>query len=63
MDGDCVITQHTRGGCSACRLKKCFALGMNPKLIRSSPQKSTTFTSHQKTPKTRSEQSCLPQVK
>ncbi|CAF3328351.1 unnamed protein product [Rotaria socialis] len=30
----CEITRLTRGSCSACRLRKCFTLGMNPKLIR-----------------------------
>ncbi|CAF1505828.1 unnamed protein product [Adineta steineri] len=34
LDNNCDITKHTRGGCSSCRLKKCYALGMNPKLIR-----------------------------
>ncbi|CAF0961525.1 unnamed protein product [Rotaria sordida] len=31
---NCEITQLTRGNCSACRLRKCFSFGMNPKLIR-----------------------------
>ncbi|CAF1270899.1 unnamed protein product [Adineta steineri] len=38
LDDNCDITQFTRSGCSACRLKKCFSLGMNPKLIRHSLQ-------------------------
>lgn len=35
MENDCEINRFSRGNCSACRLKKCFALGMNPQLIRS----------------------------
>ncbi len=31
---NCIIMQKTRVRCSACRLKKCLSLGMNPKLIR-----------------------------
>lgn len=31
---NCIITQKKRLQCTACRLKKCFLLGMNPKLIR-----------------------------
>ncbi|CAF2799522.1 unnamed protein product [Rotaria sp. Silwood2] len=31
---NCEISQLTRGNCSACRLRKCFSFGMNPKLIR-----------------------------
>lgn len=34
-DNKCKITKDTRSLCGACRLKKCFSLGMNPKLIRS----------------------------
>ncbi|CAF0806346.1 unnamed protein product [Rotaria sp. Silwood1] len=30
----CNITKETRSYCSACRLKKCYTFGMNPKLIR-----------------------------
>ncbi|CAF5010107.1 unnamed protein product [Rotaria sp. Silwood1] len=30
----CEITHEKRNLCSACRLKKCFALDMNPQLIR-----------------------------
>ncbi|CAF0915168.1 unnamed protein product [Rotaria sp. Silwood1] len=33
-DNHCEITLLTRGNCSACRLRKCFSFGMNPKLIR-----------------------------
>ena len=33
-NNNCEITQLTRGNCSACRLRKCFSFGMNPKLIR-----------------------------
>jgi hypothetical protein len=29
----CEITKSTRGNCTACRLKKCFAFGMNPRLV------------------------------
>ncbi|CAF3187795.1 unnamed protein product [Rotaria sp. Silwood2] len=31
---NCQITRETRSTCSVCRLNKCFALGMNPQLIR-----------------------------
>lgn len=34
LENNCEITKLTRGACSACRLKKCFLMGMNPKLIR-----------------------------
>ncbi|CAF3872092.1 unnamed protein product [Rotaria sp. Silwood1] len=34
---NCNITKTTRNYCSSCRLKKCFALGMDPKLIRTVP--------------------------
>ncbi|CAF4835500.1 unnamed protein product, partial [Rotaria sp. Silwood2] len=34
FNNNCQITQYTRSTCSACRLNKCFALGMNPQLIR-----------------------------
>ena len=30
----CRIDKITRSFCAACRLKKCLALGMDPKLIR-----------------------------
>jgi len=33
IENNCNITTKTRGRCSACRLQKCFALGMNPKLV------------------------------
>ncbi|CAF0990061.1 unnamed protein product [Adineta steineri] len=33
-DGNCKVTKHTRLGCTACRLKKCFSIGMDPNLIR-----------------------------
>lgn len=49
LNADCVINRHTRGGCSACRLKKCFTLGMNPLLIRSVSQSSTGSTQHPRT--------------
>lgn len=35
MENQCSITQQTRGICTACRLKKCFDLGMKSDLIRS----------------------------
>lgn len=35
MENECVINKQTRGLCGACRLRKCFAFGMNPNLIRS----------------------------
>ena len=41
-NNDCPIHKYSRSGCSACRLKKCYALGMNPQLIRSSPQNTST---------------------
>ncbi|CAF0806497.1 unnamed protein product [Adineta ricciae] len=47
LNSDCIITQQTRGACSACRLKKCLALGMNPALIRSSPKKLKNTTQSQ----------------
>ena len=56
FDNECIITQRTRSGCSACRLKKCFGLGMNPTLIRSIARKPK---SKQKT----TNQISLPQVK
>ncbi|CAF1290109.1 unnamed protein product [Rotaria sordida] len=34
FDNNCKITKRTRNICSACRLKKCFLLGMNQQLIR-----------------------------
>ncbi|CAF1591799.1 unnamed protein product [Adineta ricciae] len=37
-DGNCEITKFTRLGCTACRLKKCFACGMNPEFIRVTDQ-------------------------
>ncbi|UJR36653.1 hypothetical protein I4U23_029370 [Adineta vaga] len=39
LENNCEITQITRSGCSACRLKKCFSTGMNSSLIRYIPQK------------------------
>ncbi|UJR09463.1 hypothetical protein I4U23_013701 [Adineta vaga] len=35
LDDNCDVSKRSRSGCSACRLKKCFILGMNSKLIRS----------------------------
>ncbi|CAF4096922.1 unnamed protein product [Rotaria socialis] len=34
----CIITKTTRIKCPAYRLQKCFLVGMNPKLIRSTNQ-------------------------
>jgi hypothetical protein len=34
LNNKCKITQTTRRDCSACRLKKCFSLGMNQHLVR-----------------------------
>lgn len=46
MNSNCEINQLTRSGCLACRLKKCFTLGMNPQLIRApmgrTPARSTS---------------------
>ncbi|UJR32854.1 hypothetical protein I4U23_020316 [Adineta vaga] len=36
--GDCEITKFNRLGCTACRLKKCFTIGMNPDFIRVTDQ-------------------------
>ncbi|UJR36654.1 hypothetical protein I4U23_029371 [Adineta vaga] len=36
FDNKCIVTPKTRKFCSFCRLKLCFQVGMNPKLIRSS---------------------------
>jgi len=33
MENNCEITKLLRGNCTACRLKKCFALGMDPNLV------------------------------
>ncbi|CAF1030824.1 unnamed protein product [Adineta ricciae] len=38
----CVMTPKTRKYCSACRLRSCFRVGMDPKLIRRSPPTSTS---------------------
>jgi hypothetical protein len=32
--GNCEITKYTRLGCTACRLNKCFSIGMDPDFIR-----------------------------
>ncbi|CAF4103917.1 unnamed protein product [Rotaria sp. Silwood2] len=40
---NCIITQKTRIKCPPCRLKKCFAVGMNPNLIRSAYQHEIVF--------------------
>ncbi len=37
FDNDCPITKSTRSYCATCRLKKCFAEGMDPLIIRSAP--------------------------
>ncbi|CAF1413111.1 unnamed protein product [Adineta steineri] len=34
LDHECEITKRTRSACAACRLKKCFTLGMNQQLLR-----------------------------
>ena len=34
-ENNCEITPYTRSHCSACRLKKCFACGMDPEIIGS----------------------------
>ena len=36
-NGNCEITKMTRGTCSACRLKKCYELGMNNHSLRRWP--------------------------
>ncbi len=33
-DGNCEVTRFTRLSCTACRLNKCFAIGMDPNYIR-----------------------------
>ncbi len=33
-NGNCEITKYTRLGCTACRLNKCFSIGMDPDFIR-----------------------------
>ena len=50
LDNTCIITQQTRAGCSACRLKKCFDLGMNSNLIRSTFHRSPSKSNDQPTP-------------
>lgn len=35
LENHCDIDQRSRSACSACRLKKCFELGMKSDLIRS----------------------------
>lgn len=55
MNSDCEINRWTRSGCLACRLKKCFSLGMNPQLIRAQPGKPPSRAIAKLTP-------CLPKV-
>ncbi|CAF1156922.1 unnamed protein product [Rotaria sordida] len=43
---NCIITQKTRIKCPPCRLKKCFAVGMNPNLIRSTHQHQSVLNNH-----------------
>ncbi|CAF0756235.1 unnamed protein product [Rotaria sordida] len=40
---DCNVTKKTRSHCSPCRLKKCFALGMDSRLIRNIPDSKMVF--------------------
>ena len=40
FDNDCSITKLTRSYCASCRLKKCFAEGMDPLIIRCAPSSS-----------------------
>ncbi|CAF1150944.1 unnamed protein product [Rotaria sp. Silwood1] len=44
---NCIITQKTRIKCPPCRLKKCFAVGMNPNLIRSAHQHQLILNNYQ----------------
>ncbi|UJR36660.1 hypothetical protein I4U23_029377 [Adineta vaga] len=63
LNNDCIITQQTRGACSACRLKKCLSLGMNPKLIRVSAKILTSSGQRQQRESSNEEEqiSILPQ--
>jgi hypothetical protein len=62
LNNDCIITPTTRGGCSACRLTKCFVLGMNSDLIRSPSDTSSSSISHRQIEPSKQEQTWLSQV-
>ncbi|CAF0733242.1 unnamed protein product [Adineta steineri] len=47
LNNDCIITKQTRGACSACRLKKCFTLGMDPKVLRGTTKRAAAYINFQ----------------
>ncbi|UJR34256.1 hypothetical protein I4U23_021660 [Adineta vaga] len=47
-DWNCRVTPTTRMKCSACRLMKCFAIGMNMNLIRFNNYRQVLITNHQR---------------
>lgn len=48
FENNCVIDRTTRRQCSACRLKKCFSIGMKPQLILDDDAKKARMTLRQK---------------
>jgi hypothetical protein len=60
---NCIIIQKTRIRCPACRLKKCFSLGMNPKLIRQCNQHQIVFTNLQQSIMINQNRTLLPRVR
>ncbi|CAF2798919.1 unnamed protein product [Rotaria sp. Silwood2] len=59
----CNITKETRSYCPACRLKKCYAFGMNPKLIQIVVQRETNGGIHEQSKIVKQKQIQLPTPK
>jgi hypothetical protein len=62
FENNCTITKITRSFCSACRLKKCLELGMDPKLIRRIPQSNIISKKTRQPSTTEVKQTVLPTV-
>ncbi len=60
---NCPITKLTRSFCSSCRLKKCFALGMDSALIRNIPQSNRTSKKIRQISKIAAKKIALPMVR